>query len=349
MRSRARLGLAGPTASPQGQSFRAPPPRPGEQCCAPKTRTWRRGRRPCAGCSLPGAQRPPCAPGRGTRAFPSGGAALAAGSWVCTRVGACGDGCALGATIELRCARESGACPPPRAPARLPAGTSHPSPDAAAVGLSPPFPGPSPRVPVPAALWATGRAHTGSTRRGPRVSLARRRQQDSAGSRAQGGAGGAGLRAGRRGSRCALSARRRSPQRPVAAQRSRGAAGAAGAVLLCQQKAGGRKGRLRFAWVSSEPGAEIDVRRGPGRERRPRSRRAAVQREGGAGGVPSQPSSAPHPLPVHCPPRPLNPGPRLLPCCPARVPPTSAASVYPPCPWLNPQETHGGPTARLRG
>lgn len=220
MRSRARQDLAGPTASPQGQSFPAPPPPPGEQCCAPKTRTWRRGRRPCAGCSLPGAQRPPCAPGRGTRAFPSGGAALAAGSWVCTRVGACGDGCALGATIELRCARESGACPPPRAPAPLlppwhfaplaPGWHFAPFPGRPACRAQPPFSRPIAACPCPGRALGHGpgphRLHAEGPTREPCAEAAAGR----------GGAGGAGLRAGRRGSRCALSARRRRPRPPEA-------------------------------------------------------------------------------------------------------------------------------------
>lgn len=52
--------------------------------------------------------------------------------------------------------------------------------------------------------------------------------------------------------------------------------------LLCQQKTAERgEGKLRFAWVSSEPGAEINARRGA-RGKRARRRR---RRRGGCGGA----------------------------------------------------------------
>lgn len=50
--------------------------------------------------------------------------------------------------------------------------------------------------------------------------------------------------------------------------------------LLCQQKTVERgKGKLRFAWVSSEPGAEINARRGA------RRKGALRRRRGGRGGA----------------------------------------------------------------
>lgn len=163
---------------------------------------------------------------------------------------------------------------------------------------------------------------TSSTRRGPRVSLARRRQQDP------GRLPGPRAERAERAERGRRRGPRRAPSGPAAWPSQAG-------PLHSGPRSGGVGVRAhRQPFCSAYRSAE-------GRELRFAGSAAGLARGGpGARGRGSLPS-LPLPLPVHSPagfhsphPDPSTRVPHLPACCPARVPP---ASVDPPCPRCLPR------------